>query len=811
MNAFTRDNTNDGDGWDVRLSYIVPSGNYGYPRLFKNFPDEIIQPMMDLGGGSPCGSLYVDEPGLPGDSGRMLYTVEWGRSGVMRHPLTADGAGFKAKEEKWMDLPRGTDIDVDGAGRFYVTSWANGGFDYSGPDVGYVVRLVPKGHKPEALPDLKKANNDELMAHLASASAVRRMAAQREMLHRGVRDFADALEELALAPSKPMEARAAAIFTLAQLPLPRADVVLAQLQGRDAVRELALRALADRRTPQAVAAAPQFAHALGDADPRVRLVAAWGLGRLGQPESAGALVHLLGDSDPLVEHVAVNSLISLRAADACLQVLDSSTPRTTPGAARVLQALHEVHVVDGLIDRLGRLQDPALRAPVYRALCRLAYREADWDGGWWGTRPDTSGPYYKATEWEGTAKVKKFLSGALATERPEVVRTLVVELKRHKIDLPEAGAVAARLAQEDPTFRGVLVDLLATKRGLTAEDVGLLRGIAVSGDNLPALRAHAVRLLAQENDNAGALEAAVDALATVVSSDKPAAELDAALLDVTRDPRFGRQVGYFAKVAESDAPAKREVGYAVLLNLANARLNGDKDRGRGRARAAAAEAVERGWSDPSRAVSLLHAIARTKATGYESQVGQRKNDGNAEVARAAATAAERLNLSALAATPKGAATLESLGLEKVVALVREQKGDAKAGAELFTRQGCVACHTVSAEEPPKGPFLGGVALKYSRPELCESILKPSAKIAQGFETQWFKTRSGDVVEGFVTRESGDDVEFRNATGAGAVLRKQEIERRGKRDTSVMPEGLVGNLSPEDFANLLAYLESLKGK
>ena len=45
-------NTTDGDGWDVRLSHLVPTGNYGYPRLFKNFPDEIVKPMLELGGGS---------------------------------------------------------------------------------------------------------------------------------------------------------------------------------------------------------------------------------------------------------------------------------------------------------------------------------------------------------------------------------------------------------------------------------------------------------------------------------------------------------------------------------------------------------------------------------------------------------------------------------------------------------------------------------------------------------------------------------------------------------------------------------------
>src|SRR3954471_22333685 len=59
LNAFTRDNTNDGGGWDVRLSHVVAGANFGYPTLFKNFGDEILQPLADYGGGSPCGSLYV--------------------------------------------------------------------------------------------------------------------------------------------------------------------------------------------------------------------------------------------------------------------------------------------------------------------------------------------------------------------------------------------------------------------------------------------------------------------------------------------------------------------------------------------------------------------------------------------------------------------------------------------------------------------------------------------------------------------------------------------------------------------------------
>ncbi len=36
----------------------------------------------------------------------------------------------------------------------------------------------------------------------------------------------------------------------------------------------------------------------------------------------------------------------------------------------------------------------------------------------------------------------------------------------------------------------------------------------------------------------------------------------------------------------------------------------------------------------------------------------------------------------------------------------------------------------------------------------------------------------------------------------------DVKSRGKRDLSVMPEGLVSNLTPSELAHLLAYLESL---
>ena len=109
----------------------------------------------------------------------------------------------------------------------------------------------------------------------------------------------------------------------------------------------------------------------------------------------------------------------------------------------------------------------------------------------------------------------------------------------------------------------------------------------------------------------------------------------------------------------------------------------------------------------------------------------------------------------------------------------KEKGDPKLGERLFQRQGCIACHTVAPGEAPKGPSLLGIAARYSRAELTESILKPSAKMAQGFEPQKIATVDGRTFEGFVVRESGDEVELRDVQGT-RDRSAQERHRRSRQ-------------------------------
>ncbi len=798
LDLFTRDNTNDGDGWDVRLSHVVMGGNYGYPSLFKKFGDEIIQPLADYGGGSPCGALFMDEPGFPSGFGRGLYTVEWGRGGIFRHPLTPNGATFKAAQEKFIELQRPTDFDVDGSGRLYISSWQGATFTYNGPNAGFVVRVTPPEWSFRPFPDLKKSSDDQLLQHIASPSAFARLYAQREILRRNPKPpFSENLEKFALS-NAPIASRVAAIFTLRQLGGPQSQTAMLRFAQRDELREFALRALADDLREKTSVPRQPFVSALADANARVRLQAVSGLGRLGKTEAASAILPLVMDGDPIVTHVAIHSLVQLRAADACLAVFDSGSVDLLPGASQVLQALHEPRVVDGLIARLAKTSNTNVRETILKTLARLANREAEWDGRWWGTRPDTTGPYFKPVRWTESEKIENVLRAELAKADVATLLSLAMTLQKNRVDIPELVPTVLKLADSDAKFRAVAVEMFASRPIIPDEAIELMGQFAGSSSEDPGLRAKTIRALARSGKSL-ALDAAVSAL----TQPRKANEIADAWAELARDGRNTRNVSYFAKLAEDSDPQRRLLAYAVLANLAAGR--GSERNGK----AAAVRAVEAGWSNASGAVSLLQAIDRLKLDGYASQVRGLLNDSRPEVANAARAAARTLKLDAGGNT--GQSTIEQLNYDEALASAAKEKGEIKVGAEIFTRLGCIACHTTSADEAPKGPFLGGIATRYSRAELCESILKPNAKVAQGFETQWFKTKDDDEIEGFVTREGGDDLDVRNVAGITTTLAKKNIAERGKREKSIMPEGLANNLTPGEFASLLSFLEATKSK
>ena len=439
MNIFTCDNTNDGDDWNLRLSHMIPTGEYGYPSLFRNFSREIMPAMRDFGGGSPTGALFMDEPGLPDDFGFGLYTCQWGWNNVSRHPLKKSGATFAADKETFLNIPRPTGIAADGLGNLYVASWKGATFNYAGVNAGFVVRVAPIGNEPKTFPELSKQSDRELIARLTSPSATQRLHVQREILRRknGV-NFIKPLRDLA-SSAKPRPVRAAAIFTLGQINQPTAWKSLVKLSNEPALLELALKALKDSKT-QTLEMAQLFVDDLTDKDPAVRLQAVIALHRIEHRAAADRVVPLLLDEDVAVTLAAFRALIAFRAKDVCLKTLDSSNADLASGVLRVLGNLHDTDIVDNLLQRLAQNTSP--KEAILETLCRLYFREGAWDGSWWTTRPDTSGPYYKPTPWEGTARIDAALRKELDKSDPRTTRFLLLMSQKYKIDFPNVSPQA---------------------------------------------------------------------------------------------------------------------------------------------------------------------------------------------------------------------------------------------------------------------------------------------------------------------------------------------------------------------------------
>lgn len=424
MNIFTRGNTNDGGGWNIRFSHQIQSGEYGYPLLFKHFTEEIIPALIDLGGGSGTGSLFMDDANWPDKYNHVPMMADWGNSQLYIHRVTPDGPSFTQKDEAFIKLPQITDLDIDGSGRLYLSAWDGAGYSGS-PDKGFIVRAVPKNWKYKAFPDVKKASIKELTALLKSNGAVARLNAQRELLSRSEKDATGVSWKIAADKTLPLPIRVAGIFTYAQASGEKGVDNLVRLTEENDVREFALRALADRKPALKRVPIEPFIAGIKDASPRVRIAATVGLGRLGRKEAIPELLqvkvpasfiaplmnaegpHATPNSAIIPAHIAVQALVNLHATEACLEAIGTGSSTI---ALWALRYMHTPEAVNGLIASYKKASDNDLKRQIITTLARLYKKEAPYEGQyWWSTRPDGHGPYYKTTDWESSPVIGAFL------------------------------------------------------------------------------------------------------------------------------------------------------------------------------------------------------------------------------------------------------------------------------------------------------------------------------------------------------------------------------------------------------------------
>lgn len=140
----------------------------------------------------------------------------------------------------------------------------------------------------------------------------------------------------------------------------------------------------------------------------------------------------------------------------------------------------------------------------------------------------------------------------------------------------------------------------------------------------------------------------------------------------------------------------------------------------------------------------------------------------------------------------------------------EHEGDVARGEQLFRdhpQLQCTHCHNISGMEK-SGPNLEGIADKFGREELIRQVLYPSESVKPGFEQTIVLTHDGQVHVGRLERANKAVHRMIDAQGQQKDVPSEQIESKHTSAVSLMPENLVAELQPDQFADLMAYLQTL---
>lgn len=139
-------------------------------------------------------------------------------------------------------------------------------------------------------------------------------------------------------------------------------------------------------------------------------------------------------------------------------------------------------------------------------------------------------------------------------------------------------------------------------------------------------------------------------------------------------------------------------------------------------------------------------------------------------------------------------------------------GDAERGRAVFfstDKALCASCHTVDGKGGRAGPDLFAVGDAHPRRDLITAVLEPSATIAVGYGATMITTRAGVSYLGVIKEANAAETALMGADGKLVRLRAADIQAQQPSPISLMPEGLQGALTLQEFADLIEYLESLK--
>ena len=151
--------------------------------------------------------------------------------------------------------------------------------------------------------------------------------------------------------------------------------------------------------------------------------------------------------------------------------------------------------------------------------------------------------------------------------------------------------------------------------------------------------------------------------------------------------------------------------------------------------------------------------------------------------------------------PRTASSVES-------ALAAMSDASADRGRLLFLSKGganCTICHQMEGYGNIHAPDLGDIGTRADARTIISSILEPSADITEGFALQSVTTKSGAGYAGILLDETGLTLRLAQVNGDVITVETKDVVQRRSVDLSAMPAIYKAMLTPQQVADLAAYL------
>jgi quinoprotein glucose dehydrogenase len=818
-NLFTFDN--DCDNGDVeRLVYLAEGSDAGWrigyqysplgragPWMLENMwkprhagqPEYIIPPLANIEDG-PSGVAYYPGTGLHSRYQGHFFVCQFrgsiASSGVYTYTLKPNGASFELdKKDIFLKGVLPTDVTFAPNGKLFISDWTPGwpksmkGRIYTvGHDDTLNTSLV-KETESLIREGMSGRNQDQLIELLGHQDSRVRLEAQYELAAR--KTDPDLLYQVARAGDTNQLSRIHATWALGQMAdtnkkAAAAILKLARLASTE-VKAQALKLIGDHHL---AAGYDTLIASLDDSSDRIKYFSAQSLGKLGNPEAAQSLIDLLlinNDRDVYLRHAAIMGLVG--TADERVLAKASKSPYRSVrlGALLVYRSLKNPTVATFLNDSDSTLVEEAARAIIganiadaLPALAALSKKAPELDY-MLGLR------VLNAHFRNGTAGDAKALAGIAANNA--VSNELRIEALHHLSNwaTPPARDRVIGLYRPLPdrdekpaanALSSIFSSLLNAPESVQASAIETATGM-----NLKSLTKD---LFGKFKDNTTPTKVRIAILNTLSKMDDP-------------------QVEEAVRIAsESDDTQLRLATLPVL-----AKLSPDSSASMLKHLVETGEAIE--MQAAFKALGTMkHPIANQTLTASIQLLKERKIPVPAQL--------ELLEAADAVTHPSVKAALETYkqGLAKSNDPLAPYEytlegGDPNEGRNVFEKNSitpCIRCHVSDGTytgEP--GPSLYGIASKVDSKYLLESIIKPSNRMAEGFEMAIVTTKTNDILVGFVSSETEESLSLKLTDGTSRSLAKSEIATR-QTAPSTMPEIFANALSRSDLRNLIAYLKTL---